>query len=220
MTPASHSNSSTSRSSAKTLCCDYPNPRQPRRSRSGRRRQRRPFPHAVARPGAVARRLLLAATGIVAVAAVTAGLLSTRGASRAGTVASLTTPNSVAVIDLRTALRVGDVDIHDSADALAYGYGAIWARTDGGVRRINVTTDQVTDIPVAPNYLTIGAGAAWVSVGGEPKVVRIDPTYGTRTIKLPTNDFPADWGGTDTPGGLVVADGSLWVGQVPGSSAV
>ena len=158
-------------------------------------------------------RLLLAATGVVVVAAITAGLLSTRGASRAGTVASLTTPNSVAVIDSRTGRFVSDVPIHDSADALSYGYGAIWAVTDGGVRRINVSTHQVTDIPVAPNYLAIGAGAAWVSVGGEPEVVRIDPTYGTRTIKLRTNDFPADWGGTDTPGGLVVADGSLWVAQ-------
>ena len=92
----------------------------------------------------------------------------------------------------------------------------IWrhlGRTDGGVRRINVTTHQVTDIPVSPNYLAIGAGAAWVSVGEAPEVVRIDPAYGTRTIKLPTNDFPADWGGTNTPGGLVVADGSLWVAQ-------
>ena len=41
---------------------------------------------------------------------------------------------------------------------------------------------------------------------------RSRPT-GTRTIPLPTSDFPADWGGTDTPGGLVVADGSLWVAQ-------
>jgi ABC-type transport system substrate-binding protein len=158
-------------------------------------------------------RLLLAATGIVAAAGIAAGLLSTRGASRAGTVATLTTPNSVAVIDSRNGRFVSDVPIHDSADALAYGYRAMWATTDGGVRRINVSTHQVTDIPVAPNYLAIGAGAAWVSVGGEPKIVRIDPTYGTRTIKLRTNDFPADWGGTDTPGGLVVADGSLWVAQ-------
>ena len=158
-------------------------------------------------------RLLLAATGVVAVAAITAGLLSTRGASRAGTVASLTTPNSVAVIDSRTGRFVSDVPIHDSADALAYGYGAIWAVTDGGVRRINVSSHAVTDIPVATNYLAIGAGAAWVSVSDAPEVVRIDPTYGTRTIKLPTNDFPADWGGTNTPGGLVVADGSLWVAQ-------
>jgi DNA-binding SARP family transcriptional activator/ABC-type oligopeptide transport system substrate-binding subunit len=172
-----------------------------------------PIPARGRSPGRRRTLLLLAATGIAAVAAITAGLLSTRGSGRAGTVASLTTPNSVAVIDSRTGRFVADVDIHDSADALAYGYGAIWARTDGGVRRINVTTHEVTDIPVAPNYLAIGAGAAWVSVGGEPKIVRIDPTYGTRTLQLPTNDFPADWGGTDTPGGLVVADGSLWVAQ-------
>jgi len=158
-------------------------------------------------------RLLVAATVIVTVAAITAVVLSTRGASRTRTVASLTTPNSVAVIDARTGRFIADVNIHDSADALAYGYGAIWARTDGGVQRINVTTHRVTDIPVAPNYLAIGAGAAWVSVGEQPEIVRIDPTYGTQTIKLPTNDFPADWGGTDTPGGLVVADGSVWVAQ-------
>ena len=44
--------------------------------------------------------------------------------------------------------------------------------------------------------------------------MRIDPAYLTRSaIRLPTGDFPIDWGGTNTAGGLVVADGSLWVAQ-------
>ena len=163
-------------------------------------------------PGRGRTRLLLAATGVVAVAAIAGGLLSTRGTSRVPTVASLTTPNSVAVIDSRTGRFVADVPIHDSADALSYGYGAVWAETDGGVRKIDVSTRNVTDIPVGVNYLALGANAAWVSSGF--KIVRIDPTYLTqRTIPLPRSDFPAGWSGTPKAGGLAIAAGSLWVAQ-------
>jgi DNA-binding SARP family transcriptional activator/ABC-type oligopeptide transport system substrate-binding subunit len=126
--------------------------------------------------------------------------------------ASRTSANSVAVFDLRTHRLVADVDIHDAADALSYGYGAVWAETDGGLKKIDVNTLKVTDIAIGVNYLALGAGAAWVSIGDPARIVRIDPTYGTqRTLKLPRSGFPA--GPSPNPGGLVVADGSLWVAQ-------
>lgn len=157
-------------------------------------------------------RVLLATAGVVAAAGIAAGLISARGSSRTPTVASETTANSVAVIDGRNGRLVADVNIGDSADAVVYGYDAMWARTDGGIRRIDIATRKVTDIPVSGNYVALGAGAAWVS--SLTNIVRIDPHYLTRsTIRLPTGDFPADWGGTNTAGGLVVADGSLWVAQ-------
>jgi DNA-binding SARP family transcriptional activator/ABC-type oligopeptide transport system substrate-binding subunit/streptogramin lyase len=163
-------------------------------------------------PGRGRTRLLLAAVALGAAALVAAALLSTRGTGRAATVASLTSPNSVALLDSRTHRFLADVDIHDSADALAYGYGAVWAPTDGGVKEINLATHHLTDLPVAANYLALGAGAAWVSSG--PKIVRIDPAYGTRrTFPLPTRDFPATWGGTRDGAGLAVAADSLWVAQ-------
>jgi DNA-binding SARP family transcriptional activator/ABC-type transport system substrate-binding protein len=158
------------------------------------------------------KRVLLATAGVVAAAGIAAGLIVTRGASPAPSVASRSTGNSIAVIDSRTGRFVADVNIGDSADTVVYGYGAMWARTDGGIRRVNIATRKVTDIPVSGNYVALGDNAAWVS--SLTNIVRIDPHYLTRrTIRLPTGDFPADWGGTNTAGGLVVADGSLWVAQ-------
>jgi DNA-binding SARP family transcriptional activator/ABC-type transport system substrate-binding protein len=157
-------------------------------------------------------RLLLAAAGVAAVVGITAWLISTRGANQTADVASLITANSVAVVDSHTGHLVGDVNIGDSADALVYGNGAVWARTDGGIRRVDLATHRVTTIPVASNYLALGMNAVWASAG--TKIVRIDPTYLTQTpIPLPTSDLPPRPGFTDKAGGLVVADRSLWVAQ-------
>jgi DNA-binding SARP family transcriptional activator/ABC-type transport system substrate-binding protein len=157
-------------------------------------------------------RVLLATAGVVVAAGIAAGLISAHGSSPTPTVASETTANSIAVIDGRNGRFVADVNIGDSADAVVYGYGAMWARTDGGIRKIDLATRKVTDIPVSGNYVALGDNAAWVSSG--KRIVRIDPAYLTRSaIRLPTHDFPATWGGTRTAGGLVVADGSLWVAQ-------
>jgi DNA-binding SARP family transcriptional activator/ABC-type oligopeptide transport system substrate-binding subunit len=157
-------------------------------------------------------RVILATACFVAAAGIAAGLISARGTSRPPTVGSETTANSIAVIDGRNGHFVADVNIGDSADAVVYGFGAMWARTDGGIRRVDIATRKVTDIPVSGNYVAVGDNAAWVASG--KRIVRIDPAYLTRsTIRLPTGDFPIDWGGTNTAGGLVVADGSLWVAQ-------
>jgi DNA-binding SARP family transcriptional activator/ABC-type transport system substrate-binding protein len=164
------------------------------------------------RPWRRRRMLPLLAAASLAAAVATVAVLATRGAARVPTVASLTRPNTVVAVDARTGRYIADVNIHDSADALVYGYGAIWARTDGGVRRIDIATHKVTDIPAGGNNIALGDNAAWVSSG--TNIVRIDPTYlMQRQIPLPTRDFPPGWGGTDTAGGLVVADRSLWVAQ-------
>jgi hypothetical protein len=85
-------------------------------------------------------RVLLATAGVVVAAGIAAGLISAHGSSPTPTVASETTANSIAVIDGRNGRFVADVNIGDSADAVVYGYGAMWARTDGGIRKIDLAT--------------------------------------------------------------------------------
>jgi ABC-type transport system substrate-binding protein len=125
-------------------------------------------------------------------------------------VASLIAANSVAVVDSQTGQLVGDVNIGESADALEYGNGAVWARTDGGVRRVDLATHRVTTIPVACNYVALGMNAVWAAAG--TRIVRIDPTYLTQA-SIPLPKLPSRTGFTGKAGGLVVADRSLWVAQ-------
>jgi DNA-binding SARP family transcriptional activator/ABC-type transport system substrate-binding protein len=158
------------------------------------------------------RRWLAAAAITLAAGGIAAALFSSRGAPRAPALASLTSANSVALFDSQTHRFIADVPIHDAADAVSVGYGAVWAETDGGLKKIDLRTRQVTNIPTAVNYLALGAEAAWVSVGDPARVVRIDPTYGTQTtFAMPHNGFSP--GETADPGGLAIADGSLWVAQ-------
>ena len=89
-----------------------------RRSRSRPRPPETPFPRRGHALGRRRTRVLLAAAGVVAAAGIAAGLISARGSSRAPTVASETTANSVAVIDGRNGRLVADVNIGDSADAV------------------------------------------------------------------------------------------------------
>ena len=109
------------------------------------------------------------------------------------------------MIDSRTGRFVADVE-HRRQRRRTWCTGM--ARCGHGrmeaIRRIDIATHKVTDIPVAGTTSPSAHGAAWVS-SARPRSCASIPTYLTRrTINLPTRDFPADWGGTEhrrRPGG-------------------
>jgi streptogramin lyase len=89
---------------------------------------------------------------------------------------------TVSRIDLDTNQSVANMPVGEFLQALAIGYGAVWATgLDGTVTRIDPLTNQVSGtIPVAPssglNGIAAGAGAVWVSSGEQGTVYRIDPS--------------------------------------------
>jgi virginiamycin B lyase len=88
---------------------------------------------------------------------------------------------TVSRIDLDTNQVVATTPVGEFPQALAIGYGAVWATgLDGTVTRIDPLTNQVSGtIPVASssglNGVAAGAGAVWVSSGEQGMVYRIDP---------------------------------------------
>jgi streptogramin lyase len=94
----------------------------------------------------------------------------------------LLSEKTVSRIDLDTNQSVATMPVGEFPQALAIGYGAVWAAgLDGTVTRIDPLTNQVSGtIPVAPssglNGIAAGAGAVWVSSGEQGTVYRIDPS--------------------------------------------
>jgi virginiamycin B lyase len=88
---------------------------------------------------------------------------------------------TVSRLDLDTNQFVATVPVGEFPQALAIGYGAVWATgLDGTVTYIDPLTNQVGGtISVVPssglNGIAAGAGAVWVSSGEQGLVYRIDP---------------------------------------------
>jgi YVTN family beta-propeller protein len=88
---------------------------------------------------------------------------------------------AVSRLDLDTNQVVATMPVGEFPQALAIGYGTVWAAgLDGTVTRIDALTNQVSrTISVMPssglNGIAAGAGAVWVSSGEQGTVYRIDP---------------------------------------------
>ena len=88
---------------------------------------------------------------------------------------------AVSRLDLDTNQVVATMPVDEFVQALAIGYGAVWAAgLDGTVTRIDPLTNQASGtIPVAPssglNGIAAGAGTVWVSNSEQGMVYRIDP---------------------------------------------
>jgi YVTN family beta-propeller protein len=89
---------------------------------------------------------------------------------------------AVSRMDLDTNQFVATMPVGEFPQALAIGYGAVWAAgLDGTITRIDPLTNQVSGtIPVDPssglNGIAAGAGAVWVSNAEQGIVYRIDPS--------------------------------------------
>ena len=157
--------------------------------------------------GARGRRLaLFVAVGLVALAVVTAALLSR------GETSSLTVPpNSIAVIDPETN-RVVDV-VHTGGiqpGPVAVGAGSLWVGNieDKNLTRIDLATRRVIKtIPLGatPTGIAYGAGAVWVVHGLRGRLTRVDPQfYAKRSIKVTGNPIYY------TNAAVVVDGGAVW----------
>ena len=128
----------------------------------------------------------------------------------------------------QTTFRLGHIDpvfntpaatteLHHPAFDVALGPVAadrrtVWLTTpSGGVVRFEPATGRETIGHAAAVYgskltgITVGAGATWVSDGGERRVVRLDPT-GLLIEKIPVGNGPS---------AITVGEGSVWVADTP-----
>ena len=155
---------------------------------------------------------------VVVAAAVTAGILLTRGSGRA----PAAIPNSLGVIDPGSDRLLRVVPVGATPTSVAVGAGAVWVlnsdeETVSRVDPANRTVVRTTGSGPAPITLATGAGSLWISGAGH-MLRRIDPGTGlTAVAPIPrSRDAPA----TDTAS-WVASDGrNVWASNADSVSRV
>jgi DNA-binding beta-propeller fold protein YncE len=89
------------------------------------------------------------------------------------------------------------------------GPGGRMPKLRGHLIRIDMRSNQVTEVPVGtqPWGLAAGAGSLWVGHMSDRQVWRLDPETGEPTAKVPIND---------AAGGMVFGGGRVWVTTATG----
>jgi YVTN family beta-propeller protein len=140
-------------------------------------------------------------------AGIAAGILFAGGgpAARAGPPGKLQT---IAVFDARTLAYRGAVPVGAATFEQRGEGGWLWSTADGELLRVNPRTRRVAYRYAVGDVRqwTVGAGAAWLTSGERPEILRVDPKFDTiGHIPLPRN------GGTGD--GIALGAGSIWVAQ-------
>lgn len=111
-------------------------------------------------------------------------------------------------ISLDTNRVVGRTRIDDTPCELTSAYGSLWVTTQSDrLDRVDPVTGRVVERirTGSTSYETIAAfGSLWVSNRGDGTITQVDPATGTARSRRV---------GPVQPGGLVAADGYLWLGQ-------
>jgi YVTN family beta-propeller protein len=99
------------------------------------------------------------------------------------------------------------IDVGSGPSAIAFGAGQVWVANslDGTVSRIDPTSNRVTGtylVGASPNGIVVTPTDVWASDEVDGMLVRVDPKTGVVT--------KTSLGGR--PEGVVVANGSVWVG--------
>jgi actin-like ATPase involved in cell morphogenesis/streptogramin lyase len=120
---------------------------------------------------------------------------------------TLTSVGQVARLDPTSGQTLGTIDVGPDPVDIAFGEGALWvtARVQNAVLRLDPATNQFVAIDLGrpPVNIAVGAGAVWVTMADEG-LFRIDPATNTPVevgLEIPR------------PGGLFVADETVWVAQ-------
>ncbi len=111
-------------------------------------------------------------------------------------------------ISLDTNRVVGTTRVDDAPCELTSAYGSLWVTTQSDrLDRVDPDTGRVVDRirTGSTSYETIAAfGSLWVSNRGDGTITQVDPGTGeSRSRRV----------GSVQPGGMVAADGYLWLGQ-------
>jgi DNA-binding SARP family transcriptional activator/ABC-type transport system substrate-binding protein len=117
-------------------------------------------------------------------------------------------PDSVAFLDPADGELLGQVPARRTA-LLRFGGGFLWSMSvDGTLEQIDPDDYEVVrriGVGVHPGGLAFGLGSVWVSDADLPRLLRIDPRYGSvDPIELP---------GKSGAGGVSVGGGSVWIAQ-------
>ena len=157
---------------------------------------------------ATRKRVVVAASAVVVSAAAVAGLLATRGAGEATTVA----PNSIVALNPSGGIAA-TVSVGARPVAVASGAGALWVANldDQSVTRVDVASRQaVRHIPLGdtPTGLAATGTAVWVT-DGTGDVSKINPSYDRVTVTKPLRASVGFFGGTVRP--ALAAFESIWI---------
>ena len=105
-------------------------------------------------------------------------------------------PNSIGILDADGALHDA-VQVGQTPDALAYGFGSLWVANSGEktVQRINPKTREVIqtiEVGSNPTAIAMSAQNVWVANGSDASVTEIDPaTSSVVADPIPVGALPA-----------------------------
>jgi class 3 adenylate cyclase/tRNA A-37 threonylcarbamoyl transferase component Bud32/streptogramin lyase len=175
-----------------------------------------PQESAVALLRSVTRRLrgrrwpIAVAVGAAALVVVAAAIVAVRGSGEPALSSLRTVAGFTRDGELAASVATG-VDTFDEK----YLDGFVWSLNDGGtLAKIDPRKEEVVQsVPIGNDGgWTVGGGFVWVADADEPRVIRVNPQYGsTSPIRLPK--LPD--GSTQNPKGIAYGGGSLWVSQGP-----
>ena len=124
------------------------------------------------------------------------------------TVLAQAEPDSVAFLDPADGELLGQVPARRTA-LLRFGGGFLWSMSvDGTLEQMDPHDHEVVrgvGLGVHPGGLAVGLGSVWVTDADLPRLLRIDPRYGSV--------YPIELPGKSGAGGVSVGDGSVWVAQ-------
>jgi YVTN family beta-propeller protein len=151
-------------------------------------------------------RLLAPVAALVAVSAVAAGVLLTRGDSGSAQTASVAA-DSVGVFDIRNGNLIAQTPVQTGPSAIAVGADSIWVANvdDDSVSRIDPQTNSSVDtIPVgnAPSGIAVGGGFVWVTNSLSGTVSQIDANTDTQVQRITVGNGPS---------GVAYGEGAVWV---------
>jgi YVTN family beta-propeller protein len=176
-------------------------------------RRERPFAAARQRRGGA----LLAFGGGLLLAAVVAAILASGEESQGAA-----PPNSAAVIDPETNELVATVPTGVQPANVAAAEDSIWVanRGDDSVTQVDPKTRAVLrTVPAGTTVggMAAGAGAVWIGGSRGWKLVRLDPTFHSRST-IPLAPGPNDFS-VSAVNPVAVGGGAVWVGQSAGGVA-
>lgn len=102
------------------------------------------------------------------------------------------------------------------AAAMAFGFGALWAMSDGRMVRIDAADGSLSeiDVPLGDNSwlmeldkyrgIAVGEGAVWVPDMAGQTIFKIDPDKEAVVMEIPTDMF-------GSRGSIGVGEGAVWV---------
>jgi peptide/nickel transport system substrate-binding protein len=152
-------------------------------------------------------RRLAPVAGVVAIAALAAGVLVAREGPGSAQAAGVVSADSVGVFEPQGPKLVAQVPVQTGPGPVAIGADAVWvvnvdANSLSRVDPAANTVVQTIALGSGPSGIAIGGGFVWVVNSGDATLDQIDPKTNTIVQRLPVGSQPS---------GVAYGDGAVWV---------